>query len=186
MSTKVEIRKVMFDYEKISEMIVSELDFAVSDDNLPEDEWKEHIRTIINNCLVHYIEKTIEIHHLNNVNVYMSKSNNTLKISGDGSEIYEKPNYYAEEQAFGRNLPDYEEVYIDNEKYTTRDFSGKTILRKIRLGIEENIENEYHNPKKLEKIMKVFYKEIYEARVSETIVEDKIIEILEHNDLNEF
>ena len=142
MSTKVEIRKVMFDYEKIGEMIVSELDFAVSDDNLPEDEWKEHIRTIINNCLVHYIEKTIEIHHLNNVIVYMSKYYELWNAQAQ---------YYAEEQAFGRNLPDYEEVYIDNEKYTTRAFSGKTILRKIRLGIEENIENEYHNPKKLEK-----------------------------------
>ena len=186
MSTKIEIRRVMFDYEKMCEMIVSELDFAVSDDNVPEDEWKEHIRTIINNGLVQYIEKTIEIHHLNNVIVYMSKSTETFKISCDGSEIYDKPNYCVEEQTFGRNQPDIEEVYIDNKKYTTRCFSGKTILRKIRLGIEENIENEYHNPKKLEKIMKVFYKEIYEARVSQTIVEDKIIEILEHNYINEF
>ena len=158
MSTRVEIRRVMFDYEKMCEMIVSELDFAVSDDNFPEDEYEEHVKYLIERGLNEYIEKTIKIHHLNDVSVYMSNSTDTFKISCDSSKIYEKPNYDVQEQTFGENLPDSEEVYIDNTGYQVREISIETILRKIREEMEKYIENEYHNPKKLEKIMNVFYK----------------------------
>lgn len=158
MSTKIEIRRVMFDYEKMCDMIVGELDFAVSDDNVPEDEWEEHIKYLIERGVNEYIEKTIEIHHLNDVIIYVSNSTDTFKISCDSSQIYEKPNYDVQEQTFGENLPDGEDVCIDNKGYHVREISIETILRKIRLGIKKNIENEYHNPKKLEKIMDIFYK----------------------------
>ena len=158
MRTKVEIRKIMFDYEKMCEMIVSEFDFAVTDDNIPEERWEEHIKYLIERGLHEYFEMSIEIHHLNNVIFYMSRSTDTINISGDGTEIYNKPKYYAQEQALGENLPDGEEVYLDNRRQTVRELSTWTVLRKIRLGIRENIENEYHNSKKLEKIMMVFLK----------------------------
>lgn len=158
MSTKIEIRRVMFDYEKMCEMIVNELDFAVSDDNVPEDEWKEHVKYLIERGLNEYSEVRIEIRHLNDVSVYISKSTDTFRIYWGCNNIYEKLNYDVQEQTFGENLPDGEDIYIDNKRYSVRKILDKTILRKIRLGIKENIENDYYNPKKLEKIMKVFYK----------------------------
>ena len=177
MSTKVEIRRVMFDYEKISEMIVNELDFAVSDDNVPENKYEDYVKCLINRSFSENIEKRIEIRHLDNVEVWMNKGKNMFKIFWCGDDFYEMANYCVEEQTFGRNLPDYEEVCIDNEKYTPRKISSVTILRKIREETEKYIENEYYKPKKLEKIMKVFYKvcgdESYQSNL-----ENKIIELL--------
>ena len=158
MSTKIEIRRVMFDYEKMCEMIVNELDFAVTDDNVPENEWEKHVKYLIERGLHEYFEWTEEIHHLNNVVVYVSKNKNKCNILADGSEIYDKPNYDFNEQALGENLPDCEYIIIDNKRILARNYSIGTILRKIRLEIDKNIENECYTPKKLEKIMKVFYK----------------------------
>ena len=175
MSTKVEIRRVMFDYEKMCEMIISELDFAVSDDNVPEDEYEEHVKFLIERGLNEYIKKRIEIRHLENVCI--NKGKNIFEIFWDNTIFYEMANYCVEEQTFGRNLPDCEEVYIENEKYTPRKISSVTILRKIREEMEKYIETEDLNLKKLKKIMKVFYKvckdESYQANL-----ENKIIELL--------
>ena len=177
MSTKVEIRRVMFDYEKISEMIVNELDFAVSDDNVPENKYEDYVKYLINRSFSENIEKRIEIRHLDNVEVWMNKGKNMFEIFWDDVTFYEMANYCVEEQVLSKLLPDYEEVYIDNEKYTPRKISSVTILRKIREETEKYIENEYYKPKKLEKIMKVFYKvcgdESYQSNL-----ENKIIELL--------
>ena len=177
MSTKVEIRRVMFDYEKISEMIVSELDFAVSDDNVPENEYENYVKYLIDRSVNEYIEKRIEIRHLDNVEVLINKSKNIFKIFWCGDDFFEKPNYCVEEQTFGRNLQDYEEVCIDNEKYTPRKISSVTILRKIREEMEKYIETEDLNLKKLEKIMKVFYK-VCRDESYQSNLENKIIELL--------
>ena len=177
MSTKVEIRRVMFDYEKISEMIVSELDFAVSDDNVPEDEYEEHVKFLINRSVSENIEKRIEIRHLDNVEVWMNKGKNMFEIFWDDVIFYEKPNYDVQEQVLSKLLPDYEEVYIDNEKYTTRKISSVTILRKIREEMEKYIETEDLNLKKLEKIMKVFYK-VCKDESYQVHLENKIIELI--------
>ena len=145
--------------------------------NYLENEYENYIKYLIDRSVNEYIEKRIEIHNLENVEVWINKSENMFEIFWDGIIFYEKPNYCVEEQVLSKLLPDYEEVYIDNEKYTPRKISSVTILRKIREEMEKYIETEDLNLKKLEKIMKVFYK-VCKDESYQVHLENKIIELI--------